>query len=269
MEIFRFWAKAVRMTYNAYKILPLLAFLVCSFSLAPGNAAQLKVAVNSDWPPFSHGTGKTAQGILPDLMKEIVTNKMGIDVVNVGYPWARTQRMVETGQLDAMITVPTAGRLKYANSSEELVYTVEMRSVAKRGSAAEKKLLESPAAESLQSFRYCDIRGNGWGKRFTEKYQITPLIASKVSSCLRMVSKNRVDVTLQSSAVAMLEIAAAKLDKELAVLPTVYGKMEFTLLLSKKSGLGRGFLKRFDETVKSMKADGSYDALIKRLRSGG
>ena len=116
------------MVYFTHKIALLLAAAAFVFSAGQGIAAELKVAVNSDWPPFSYGTGKTAKGILPDLMKEIVSGKMGIDVVNVGYPWARTQRMVETGQLDAMITVPTEGRLKYANSSEELVYTVEMRS---------------------------------------------------------------------------------------------------------------------------------------------
>jgi len=256
------------MTCIARKIIPLLTFAVLVFSFDGAQAAELKVAVNSDWPPFSHGSGKTAKGILPDLITGIVSKKMGVDVVNVGYPWARTQRMVETGQLDAMITVPTAGRLKYANSSEQIVYTVEMRTVARRGGPVEKTLLASPGIKTLQSLRYCDIRGNGWGKNFTEKNNITPLIASKVSACLRMVSKDRVDVTLQSSAVALLEIAAAKLGQELTVLPTVYGKMEFTLLLSKKSVLGNDFLNRFDETVKSMKADGSYDALIARLHGG-
>ncbi len=244
-----------------------LVTLLALFVTTKSHSGEFKVAVNSDWPPFSQGQGKAASGILPDLIKTILFKHMGMDAVIIGYPWARTQEMVKQGNLDAMITVPTPTRLGYANSSREVVYTVEIRSITKRGSFAEKTLLSSPEVSTLRTLRYCDILGNGWGDQFTKKHGIVPIIASNVTSCLRMTEKNRVDVLLQSSAVAMREIGAANLVDKLSVLPKTYGKMEFTLLLSKKSTFGSKFLGEFDDAVRSMKADGSYDALINRLNN--
>jgi len=55
------------------------------------------------------------------------------------------------------------------------------------------------------------------------------------------------------------------LNKDLAVMPTVFGKMEFTLLISKKSKFGKSFLGKFDAILDAMKKDGSYQQLVDKL----
>ncbi len=230
-------------------------------------AANLTVAFNSDWAPFSKGPAEDVGGILPDLVREILSRHMDTPVDVVGYPWARVQHLVEKGKIDAFVTVPTAQRLKYALTSKEDVYKVEMRPTVKRGSPAEKSLTEKPTPATLRTLRYCDILGNGWGKSYAAKNGITPIIGRKVVSCLRMVQKGRVDVTLQSSAVSIREIAVEKMEQDLVTLPDVYGQMSFTLLVSKKSAFKQDFINRFDKTLQRMKADGSYDELIIRLHN--
>ena len=236
--------------------------------VSSGAAAELKMTYNSDWPPYSEGVGDKVSGILPELMTEIVENRMGIKVSHHGYPWKRVQRAVELGKLDAMVTVPTKARLDYAESSKSIVYTIQMHPIVVRGSSTETKINASPTPATLRSLKVCDIIGNGWGKRFAATNEIAPIMATKVSNCLRMIAKGRVDVSIQSLAVATRQIGAEKLDDELAILPIPYGQMKFTLLVSKQSKLEPGFMEEFDKTLNEMIEDGSYDALVKRLQMG-
>ncbi len=209
------------------------------------------------------------KGILPALMTEILSNRMGMTVRNVGYPWKRVQSSVKAGQADAMVTVPTKPRLVYAWRSKNIVYSLNMVLAAPTGSAALQALASSPTPATLKRFTPCDILGNGWGKRFYASNEIKPLIATKVASCLRMVAKGRVDATLQAEAVLRRAIPSAGLDRELSIVSEPLGAMDFTLLLSKNSQLGSDFIQRFDTLLDKMKTDGSYDALVAALRKGG
>jgi len=173
--------------------------------------------------------------------------------------------MVKTGEIDAFVSVPTDERLTYAISSREEIYRVEMRTTVKRGSLAEKMLTEKPNPKTLRSLRMCDILANGWGKDFAMKHTLQPVTVLNVAGCLRMVRKGRVDATLQSSVVASREIRTQNLEKDLFILPPVYGTMVFTVLLSRKSAAGQEFIDRFDRTLRQMKQDGSYVRLLKHL----
>jgi len=251
-------------------ILKIATFVLIGLAVA-GNrlsAAELKMSYNSDWPPYSSGVGSTVRGILPDLITEIVEKRMGIKVNHHGYPWKRAQHAVERGNLDAMVTVPTENRLAYSRSSLNTVYTIDMRPVVATGGAAEKKISAVPMPETLRNLRLCEIFGNGWGARFADKYDLAPFMATKVSSCLRMTANGRTDVVVQSLAVANRGIAANKLGRKLTVLPTSFGKMKFTFLLSKMSTVDADFIANFDASLGEMIANGSYTTLVDRLRSG-
>ena len=236
---------------------------------APVAAQTIVMSYNSDWPPYSSGAGPRVEGILPALMTEILANRMGLTVRNVGYPWKRVQSSVKAGQVDAMVTVPTDPRLAYTHRSRNIVYSLNMVLAVPVGSASFQALRASPTAATLKRFTPCDILGNGWGKRFFASNDIKPVIATKVVSCLRMVAKGRVDASLQAEAVLRRAIPSAGLEREISIIPDPLGAMDFTLLVSKKSQLKSDFLQRFDTLLDNMKSDGSYDTLVAGLRKGG
>ena len=167
---------------NIQYVVAALAGLALATSAPAARAADMKVAFNSDWAPYSMGAVGDVQGILPELITELVSNQLGVPVEIIGYPWARVQHLVEQGHADAFITMPADSRLQYALTSREVAYTVDMRATVKRGSAAEALLRESPSVESLRSLRTCDILANGWGKAYAANNNMTPVIASKVSN---------------------------------------------------------------------------------------
>ena len=234
--------------------------------LAPAVANELKLSFNSDWPPYSVGVGADVHGILPELMREIIEKRMGIRLSNTGAPWKRAQAMVKKGSQDGFVTVATEKRLAFANSSENVVYTLEMRPLVKRQGGAFDKLTRKSGLDTVRTLRVCDILGNGWAERYYAKNKIDYVTASKVRACLRMVEKGRVDVVIQPAATLAAEVKAANLGEELVVMPHVFAQMGFTLLISKESGFNEEFLNKFDATVKAMKEDGSYRKLIDRLR---
>ena len=237
------------------------------FANSPISADPFKMAYNSDWPPFSSGAGKDVGGILPDLLQHLLADKLGMDTSHAGFPWKRAQHTVKTGKLDALLTVPTGARLAWSQSSKSVVYEVEMRAVVKRGSKADMALSANPHPAALADFKVCDILGNGWGSRFMKTNKIPFETASNVSRCMDMITKGRMDVTVQSVAVANQNIHEANLDEDLRILPNTYGAMAFTLLVSKKMKGAGAFLKKFDALVSEMKSDGRLTKLISDLRS--
>ncbi len=248
----------------------LLALTTLIFVLAisqTATAEPVKLAYNSDWPPYSSGVGKDVVGILPDVMREIMEKRMGLSVVQSGSPWKRVQLQVKKGLSDAFVTVPTKTRLNYAHSSKSIVYSLEMRAIVKKDSIAHASLKNDPGIETFNKLRVCDILGNGFAKNFYGKHRIDFMTASNVRACLRMENIGRADVLIQPLAIANTAINSFGLEKVLITLPKIYAQMDFTLLVSKKSNLGIDFIKNFDAILTQMKNDGSYDALLNRLRN--
>jgi len=229
-------------------------------------AQEISISYNSDWPPYSHGLRGEVAGILPRLLDELVGKRLGYTVRHNGAPWKRAQRLVEQGKLDAFVTVPTPARLKFSKRSASIVYRMEMLASVKRFSEAHKKLGANQTIDTVRTMRVCDLLGNGWAEQFYAKHNVDYFKAANAADCLRLISRGRADVIIQPAAVAVAEIKAAGLKDKIAILPTAYGALKFTLLVSSKFEGADALLTRFDELVERMRGDGSYGRLIANLR---
>ncbi len=238
---------------------------VASFMSASA-AESFKLSVNSEWPPYSIGTGKAADGILPKLVREIVEKRMGIEVAVFGSPWKRAQIFVKSGKLDALVTVPTEGRLGYTERSRNILYEFEMRATVKTGSEAHGRLASNPDVDTIRSLKVCDLVGNAWAGRFYKKHAIEFYRLPDAETCLRLIDRGRMDVMIQPMAVALHEIRKLDLGNRLTTLGKTFGGMRFALLVSKKSPFANAFIGKFDRTVDDMIRDGSLVRLIDRLR---
>jgi len=141
-----------------------------------------------------------------------------------------------------------------------------MKAITKADSTAEQRLQGAPSVKTLRGLKVCDIRGNGWAERFYGEHEIPYLEAKNVAACLRMIDRGRAEVMIQPAAVAYAQLKQTETTNRLHVLPDVYGRMDFTLLLSRNSEFGADFLEKFDRALSEMREDGSLDRLIQRLR---
>ena len=256
----------MRKSYASFG-LTLAWILAAALPVATATAQELSLSYNSEWPPYSSGTGANVQGVLPALLDELLGARLGLELRHNGAPWKRAQRLVQQGSLDAFVTLPTESRLAFAKSSNSTVYSLEMLAIVKRGSRAETELTKRPAVESVSKLRVCDILGNGWAEQFYARNKVKFRTAKNVETCLRMIARGRMDVMIQPAAVAASQIKKAGLSDQIVVLPKAYDAMRFTLLLSKSFANADQLLSRFDALIFSMRQDGSYDELISRLRN--
>lgn len=235
-----------------------------SFSYA--DSPVFKVAYASEWAPISFGENEKVKGILPDLIEEIIAKRMNIKVLHQGFPWARAQKAVENGLVDAFITTATEQRLLYSTRSKTNILKVPFQAFTLKGSVAESKLSNGHNVANLGDYLYCDVLGNGWAKAFYNKRNIDYLVTSTLDNCLNMMVANRVDVIIHASPVAQMFIKKLAIDNKINMLPKIYPESpEFPLLLSKKSDFGTVFLQKFDALIKEMKKSGEFATLMKEV----
>ncbi len=248
--------------------MPLVLFSLAIFlftPLATAGAQPLKVGYSPDWAPYSITTDHTTAGILPDLLNELITERLGVPLEHVGLPWKRAQAQVKAGALDALITYPSDARLEYTERSESVVYNLISAAFVRKASPAYQALILDPAVENLKNHRGCVIFGNDWGKNFYAKHAIPYENAVDVKNCLRLLQRGRVDFFIQSRAVVLDNIRQLDFGNSLVALPEAYASIPFTLLISKKSPFYKTLMPKFDRLIKQMKNDGSLERLIYNL----
>jgi polar amino acid transport system substrate-binding protein len=244
----------IKGSYNMKNLLVLFILLnlfPAAYGAESSKAKNLfTISYNQAWPPYSMGEGDRVQGSVVDSVSDFIENNFELNVVSYGFPWKRAQSSVKKGDIDAFVTVPTKERLEYAYSSESVVYKIELVAITRDKNPNLEKISNIVDTTEFRKYDVCDNAGNGWGKRFHEKNKINYYSTVNLESCLGMIQAGRMDVTIQSKyAVAELLKKNPKL-KNLKILPIVYGTMEFTLLISKKSKYGLDFIKEFDDKFK-------------------
>lgn len=247
------------------RFLALCGLVTFGFS-ASAFAETLRVAFNSSWAPYSVGEGNDVDGLLVSLTREIIQNRMGHKVAGVGLPWSRAQRDVEDGRLDALVTYASPERLMYANASREVVYTLETRAFVRFGSEAEIAIRNNPEIETLRNFVHCKILGDGWSKGFLKDNKIEYETGLNTTGCLKQVQAGRQDVFLHVVETAQTAIHDMEAASDIVMLPKVYSSVPLSLLVTKSAPVTKDFLIEFDRIVAAMKQDGSYHALVAKLR---
>jgi polar amino acid transport system substrate-binding protein len=225
-------------------------------------AETIKIAYNSDWPPYSYGVGDKVQGVLPGLMEELFVTHLGMKVEHGGFPWVRAQEVVKAGIYDVMVTFASDTRLDYAYSSKNVVYNLIQRPVVAKGSKAERELTLNPDVKTLSHFRICSMIGDGWSHNFYKEHNIEFQTAKDTQSCLRLVASGRMDVFLHMEAATKHNMRLSNTTDNLNHLAIIMGELPFTLLLSKKSALGPGLITRFDEKITALQSKGHYAEII-------
>jgi len=230
------------------------------------HAETIKVAFNSDWPPFSEGEGKRVNGLLVALTKYIIEQGTGDTMEAVGLPWARVQRDVQSGEIDAMVTFASDERRAYAWASEEVVFSLDSVAHVVQGSEAHDAIAANPTLETHRQFMHCAMIADNWTHQFLEGNDI-PFDTSKDSlGCVRQIAEGRQEVYLHFADTTRFAVDQLRLGSKIIALPKVYASAPFRLLLSKNSTIDREFVSRFDEALAAMKADGRYDDVLAALR---
>ncbi|MFW9267157.1 substrate-binding periplasmic protein [Pseudomonas sp. NR3] len=220
-------------------------------------AQKLRLVADA-WPPFTDSTL-----INGGLATDIVTTALA----RAGYasefeqvPWARAMLGISEGRYDVLINAWYAEERTHVGqfSAEYLLNRVRF---IKRKDAA----IEFDNLQQLYAFPVAVVRGYAYAKAFDEDGQMQKVPVHNFAMAVRMVAADRVKLTLEDEYVARYYLAreSPKVRNAVEFLPKPLSENSLHILVSLKTPEHERIVAGFDREIAAMKADGSYQRLLK------
>lgn len=247
----------------------LLAGCVMAFSATSAQAECGAIIVTwEEWEPFAY---KDKDGKLTGLDIELVTaalNKAGCQVAYQEMPWARTLNGVEAGDVDvAMAASKTPEREAYGQFSEAYRQETPALWVAK-GTAGNFPFKTLEDMKGATNFRLNVTRDYAYGpvwdkiKELPEIKALTEESANDEAGVKKLVGGRVQGAFMDLVAGTSLTKTLAVSDKvEVHPMP-VYSSDVFVMFSKRRTK--PEVVSAFNEGMKAMKADGSFDAIYKK-----
>jgi len=134
-----------------------------AMSSRPARAADLKVVYYNAFPPLSfENDSHDIVGILPDMLTEILANRMKLSVTMQGMPWARAQASLQDASADAFCTLITPPRLEYAMFTRTALMTLKTNVFYAVDNPRRAEIEAIRTVDQLKGFHQGDYIGNGF-----------------------------------------------------------------------------------------------------------
>lgn len=182
-----------------------------------GEAAPLRMVYFDTYPPFSYREGGQWRGILVDLVREALEQGLGLPVEHLGYPWRRAQLMVQGGQADGFLTVPTAERRVYAEFTQAPLYQARAAIVYSKRSRLAARFSQVRILADLLEVPHGNYFGNGWAAQNLKAYDVE--WSPTLEIVLRKLAQQRREVCVDNFPSLYHAVRSSRLRGELVVKP--------------------------------------------------
>ena len=243
----------------------IIFFLFAVFLFTVPSFAQdtMQLVYFSNGAPFSWEEDGKIQGILVDIIEEAIHTRMGIPVSHKGYPWMRAQMIVKNGKADAFVTVPTPERQAYTVVNSEPVDQITFTIFTRKNGSKIEALKKVRKIKALEEFIIGHYLGSGWAKQKLKGMKVEWI--PNVSQTLKKLALGRVDVFVDASKGVYFNIKKLGLQDQIIEIPNVLDSAPFHLCIRKNSPFIK-ILSQFDEIVKEMRKDGTFEKIYNRYK---
>ena len=236
------------------------AFALIGLLLLAQTAAAQKLRLVFDiWPPFTDDT--LVNG---GLATDIVTTALARAGFASGYqqvPWARALLGVGEGRYDILVHAwYNEDRTKMGQFSGE--YLVNRIRFLKRKDTP----LEYNNLQQLHTYPIAVVRGYAYSPPFDADTALQKVPVHNFAMGVRMLAADRVKLTLEDEYVARYYLAreSSKVRSAVEFLPKPLSENSLHILVSLKNPQHAQIVAGFDRAIAAMKADGSYDKLLRQ-----
>jgi len=243
--------------------------LISSILIVNGDAKDRFLWVDDeDYKPYIYKDhdGKP-KGVFKDLMVEIF-KRMDIPLEYQLYPWKRSQKYVQDGKADGMVTVVTKKRLEFTIPTDPLINMYE-KIFTRKDNPRIKEIMNITDISQFKGFKVLEYIGAGWAE---EHFKDLDMVwVPKQTNALIMLANKRGDIYVTSEFIGISNIKDlikanpkyANNLKKLVATKTPLTTLEFSLLIQKDSKFV-DIIPKFNETLKEMKKDGTYDKIVNK-----
>jgi polar amino acid transport system substrate-binding protein len=239
-------------------VLRTFAFLIWLSLSASVSAQAFLVAYGEDYSPLSFRDGNQTKGLLVDLMDEL-GRRTGLQTKAVALPWARAQASVKSGEADAFISVTTPAREEYSQAVPTPVIVNFVIAATSASHPQIGELRHIATVTDLLRYRHVNYLGSGWAHEHLDSTPISYL--SNFESIFQFLILGRADLLVEDRITVEYNLSRLGLNNEIEILPAVFDKVEFRILVSKKSP----FVERvaeMDAALKAMSRDGTTRSIL-------
>ena len=236
------------------------AFALTGLLLLAQTAAADKLRLVFDiWPPFTDDTL-----INGGLATDIVTTALARAGYASGYeqvPWARALLGVGEGRYDVLVNAwYNDERTKLGQFSGE--YLLNRIRFLKRKDTP----LDYSNLQQLHTYPIAVVRGYAYSAPFDADTALQKVPVHNFAMAVRMLAADRVKLTLEDEYVAKYYLAreSAKVRNSVEFLPKPLSENSLHILVSLKNPQHEQIVAGFDKAIAAMKADGSYDKLLRQ-----
>lgn len=235
-------------------------------SVTPVEHAVLTGALMENNPPltFAKPGGTDEQGGLIIEALDAIFKEAGIPFAVKVFPWKRAQAMVESGQLDFLVTVPTEPRLQYALSSTSPVIPMEQKIFTYKGHPKQDQMMRIRGVEDLKAMGLvvASNLGNGWIKQNIEEAGVTVFYAPQDESMAKMLAARRADIVIDPEFSFVYDIRKADLVGQVICVASPFPPTPFHFLLGKNSPFAH-LMPRIDAAITKL----AHNGTLARLRA--
>lgn len=220
-----------------------------------------------DYPDFWPFFTRTDDGAMTGFFYEIVSTglkELDVETKWREFPWKRCQDNVKHGDSDAMITVPTPGRLTYTSTHDTPFYLKKLHVFTSRSNRNIEtiKSIETIDDILLKGLTVVTYAGNGWNNQHIKSRNIKVYEAPLIKSIWKMLAEGHGDIAIEWPPAAWASIRESGLSNDTIIETDVtFDPMPFHLLINKNSPHAL-LLPRFNEVIKEMKENGRIKEII-------
>jgi polar amino acid transport system substrate-binding protein len=234
-------------------------------------AVQAETPLQIAYPPFVpfHYSDQSGhlKGFFYDSMTEALENRLDIKLAWTPYPWARFQENVKQGIDDAIITVPPPERSVYLKTHTSPFYQKKLQLFTSVNHPQIKEKLSIRTITDIKQYDFSIItdRGNGLHKKNVESLGIKTVESSSITNIWQMLWLQRGDLVIEWPAAALPDIRQLKLTEQVLDTNRVLAEMPFHLLIRNDSHYVN-IPDNFEQTIESMRDDGTLDTILSKYR---
>ncbi|ATV16144.1 amino acid ABC transporter substrate-binding protein [Pseudomonas avellanae] len=232
----------------------LLVFLL----MANANAAEKLRLVADPWPPFTDALLLNG-GLATDIVNTALKGA-GYTTLYEQVPWARALLGLSKGRHDVLINAWfSEDRTKIGQFSAEYLLN-RIRFIKRKESP-----IDALTHEQLHYYLIAVVRGYAYSPAFDSDVLLKKVPVQNFSTAVRMLAAERVDLTLEDEYVARYNLAleADEVRDRIEFLPGSLSENSLHILVSLKNPHHARIVADFDREIAAMKADGTYEELLR------
>jgi polar amino acid transport system substrate-binding protein len=236
------------------------AFALIGLLLLGQNAYAEKLRLVADaWPPFTDSTLVNG-GLATDIVSTALA-RAGYASDFEQVPWARALLGVGEGRYDVLVNAWfNEARTQLGEFSGE--YLLNRVRFLKR----KEEPIEYDNLQQLHEYPIAVVRGYAYSPAFDDDPDLQKVPVHNFSMAVRMLAADRVKLTLEDEYVARYYLAreSPKVRNAVEFMPNPLSENSLHILVSLKNPEHQQIIASFDREIAAMKADGSYERLLRQ-----